>query len=111
MLFFSKENGFCIFYQFWVWNEKKFFEKIFVLFFAQKHRVWKTILTPLSGRNVARKRLYNLRNQEHCIRSQCWDIGDERWKIVKNSVFSKFLLKKTHEAEFVSKTFRILRNF
>ena len=44
MLFFSKENGFCIFYQFWeIWatNEKKFSEKFFVLFFAQKHQVWK----------------------------------------------------------------------
>ena len=51
MLFFSKENGFCIFFQFWeVWatNEKKIFEKFFVLFFAQKHRVWKKLTSFLS---------------------------------------------------------------
>ena len=41
MLFFSKENGLCTFYQFWeIWatNEKKF-----VLLFALKHREWKKI--------------------------------------------------------------------
>ena len=57
MLFFSKENGFCIFYQFWeIWttNEKKFSEKLFVLFFAQKHRVWKK-LTSFLNQSVAYK--------------------------------------------------------
>ena len=46
MLFFSKEIGFCILYQFWeIWatNEKEFFKKTFLLFFAQKHREWKQI--------------------------------------------------------------------
>ena len=60
MLFLSKENGFCIFHQFWeIWatNEKKIFEKIFAFFFAQKHQVCKKILTSFIGQNVAYKTL------------------------------------------------------
>ena len=79
MLFVSKENGFCIFYQFWkIWatNEKKIFEKFFVLFFAQKHRVWKK-MTSILGQNVAYKTLVLLTKPWPCIRSQFWDIGDQ----------------------------------
>ena len=39
MLFILKENGFCIFRQFWeIWatNEKNFFDIFFMHFFAQK---------------------------------------------------------------------------
>ena len=59
MLFFSEENGFCIFYQFWeIWptNEKEFF-KIILSSFLPKNTQNQKSLTSFLDQKIACKTL------------------------------------------------------
>ena len=94
MLFFSKENGFCIFYQFWeIWatNEKNLFEKFFVFFFAQQHRVWKNILTSFLGQTVAYKTLVQFTKPWTLYSVSVVRYRGSKMKNSQKSVFSKIL--------------------